>query len=102
MGEAAPGFRWRFERCGAATESIAAEAGVVLSVFILGHRTASGEEFRTRRRGAYKRYPFGSTLRVTMDGKSATCPRDRPRSVRTRANYRSYARGCACIGVLGA
>jgi len=37
-----------------------------------------------------------------MDGKSATCPRDRPRSVRTRANYRSYARGCACIGVLGA
>ena len=34
MGEAAPGFRWRFERCGAATESIAAEAGVVLSIFI--------------------------------------------------------------------
>jgi rare lipoprotein A len=60
----------------ATSESIAAEAGIASSYpySYKGRRTASGEALNPHAMTcAHKRHPFGSTLRVTMGGKSITC-----------------------------
>jgi rare lipoprotein A len=60
----------------ATSQSIAAEAGIASSYpySYKGRRTASGEALNPRAMTcAHRRYPFGSTLRVSKGGKSIIC-----------------------------